>query len=271
MANQTNTTKKTLYFEGAGCVARADVPNCRIRTAFHLDNGIPVYLEISGMETTRCAAPVYRKFKNYGIINHLHYASSSCGDDRRDFGIDPCYAFEYTMDNILSLVNSLGASFDAVEVLPNLAGYRVHANKGGYNFGDEFRPDADLIAARQRVDSHIREKEIARGEKYPCYSLWVDEAEPAMLHYHNCRTGERFEIFVAVPQDPEQLPGLEKANAIPGCVYGFAGGAIWLQEIYRISEEYAREHELVYLDRVRTSSADCALIGSDVAAWARGC
>ena len=26
--------KKTLYFEGAGCVPRNDVENCRIRTAF---------------------------------------------------------------------------------------------------------------------------------------------------------------------------------------------------------------------------------------------
>ena len=54
---KANTTRKTLYFEGAGCAPRAYVPNCRIRTAFHLDDGRPVYLEISGMETTRCPAP----------------------------------------------------------------------------------------------------------------------------------------------------------------------------------------------------------------------
>lgn len=170
MTNQ-NSTRKTLYFEGAGCVARGDVPNCRIRTAFHLDDGRAVYLEISGMETTCCSAPMYRRFKNYGVIGSLHYADCSCGDDRRDFGLDPCYAFEYTLDNILSLVNSLGASFDAVEVLPDLAGYRVHADKGGYNFGDAFVKDSGLLAEREAANDYIHRKEIARGEKHPCYSL----------------------------------------------------------------------------------------------------
>lgn len=37
---------KTLYFEGAGGVPRSDLENCRIRTAFHLDDGMPLYLEI---------------------------------------------------------------------------------------------------------------------------------------------------------------------------------------------------------------------------------
>ena len=261
MSNQ-NTTK-TLYFEGAGCVARGNVPNCRIRTAFHLDNGAAVYLEISGMETTRCSAPMYRKFKNYGVVDHLHFANCRSGDDRREFGIDPCYAFEYSLENILALVNSMGASFDSVEVLPDLAGYRVHGDgRGEYNFGDRFVFDRELLEARQAIDAQIHEKEIARGEKHPCYSLWVDSEDPAILHYHNCRTGEKFDICVAPPNDPDKAPALNKSNAIIGAYYGGCG---YLLKVYRITEEYAEKYELMYLDRCEVSSyGDIALPGSDV-------
>jgi hypothetical protein len=256
------TNKKTLYFEGAGCVARGNVPNCRIRTAFHLDNGTPIYLEISGMETTRCSAPMYRKFKNYGVIDHLHYANCSAGDDRQYFGLDRTYAFEYTTGNILALVNSLGASFDSVEVLPDLAGYRVHADKGGYNFGDEFQKDDELLKARETVNASIREKEIARGEKSPCYSLWVDSEDPAILHYHNCRTGEKFDICINHPNDPDKLPVLHKSNAVVG---GYYAGCGYLLKVYRITEEYAERYNLMYLDRCEVSNyGDMALPGSDV-------
>jgi hypothetical protein len=257
-----NNTFKTLYFEGAGCAPRADVPNCRIRTAFHLDDGRPVYLEISGMETTRCTAPCYKKFTNYGIIDHLHFANCTSGDDRQEFVIEPGYAFEYTMANILSLVNSLGASFDTVEVLPSLSGYRVHAEGGGYHYGDEFKLDRDLLEARQAIDSQIREKEIARGEKHPCYSLWVDSEDPAILHYRNPNTHEKFDICVAVPSDPEKAPTLHKSNAIIGAYYGGCG---YLLKVYRITEEYAQHYQLMYLDRCEVSSyGDIALPGSDI-------
>ena len=257
-----NNTVKTLYFEGAGCVPRGDVPNCRIRTAFHLDDGQAVYLEISGMEVTRTTAPRYKNFTNYGIIDHLHLVSGSDGDIYSRFGFDPGYAIEYSMESILAFVNSLGASFDAIEVLPSLAGYRVHADKGGYHFGDEFVKDSELLAARQAVDSHIQEKEIARGEKYPCYSLWVEPEDPAILHYKNYRTGECFDICVAAPNDPEKLPTLHKTNAIIG---GYYAGCGYLLKVYRISEEYAERYHLMYLDRCEVSNyGDIALPGSNV-------
>lgn len=265
MTNQNNTIK-TLYFEGAGCVPRGDVPNCRIRTAFHLDDGRAVYLEITGIDVSSSTAPCYRKFTNYGIIDHLHFIPGESADDRRDFGLDRTYAFEYTLKNILALVNSLGASFDAVEVLPNLAGYRVHGDgRGEYNYGDTFAFDRDLLEARQAVDAQIREKEIARGEKYPCYSLWVDHEDPAILHYHNCRTGEKFDICVAVPESIDRLPVLNKSNAVVGAVYACCGSHMYLQRVYRISEEYAERYQLMYLDRCEVSTwGDIALPGSDI-------
>lgn len=264
MTNQ-NTTRKTLYFEGAGCAPRADVPNCRIRTAFHLDNGTAVYLEISGMETTRSTAPIYQGFTNYGVIDHCFCIAGTWDDGTSRHKTERSgFAFEYCMDEILRFVNSLGASFDSVEVLPDLAGYRVHADKGGYNYGDEFCPDWELITARQTVDQFIRQRELDRGEKYPCYSLWVDPDESAALHYKNFRTREQFDIYPGIPSDLDKLPGLDKATAIPGCFYGWCDGWQQLYRVYRISEEYAEENDLMYLDRCETSSGDFALPGSDV-------
>lgn len=256
------TNVKTLYFEGAGCAPIANVPNCRIRTAFHLDDGRPVYLEMSGMRTTRCTAPCYKKFTNYGVIDHLHFIPGY-GDDRREFGFEPGYGIEYNLENILAFVNSLGASFDAVEVLPDLAGYRVHGEgRNKYNFGDEFVKDSDLLEARKNIDEQIRQKEMARGEKSICYSLWVDRDDPAILHYKNFRTHEEFDICVAIPKGPTEMPILNKSNAFVGAVYAGAG---WVQKIYRITEEYAERYDLMYLDRCEVSNyGDIALAGSDV-------
>ena len=51
------TERKVLYFEGAGWsgadISKATVGNCRIRTAFHLDDGRKVYLEIIACEVTK--------------------------------------------------------------------------------------------------------------------------------------------------------------------------------------------------------------------------
>lgn len=258
------TNIKTLYFEGAGCVSRADVPNCRIRTAFHLDNGNAVYLELSGMETTRNSAPIYKEFKNYGVVDHCYCITGVWDDGHSRHKYEKSgFAFEYTLANILAFVNSLGASFDAVEVLPDLAGYRVHGEgRNRYNFGDEFKKDCDLLEARQNIDEQIRQKEKARGEKSICYSLWVDRDDPAILHYKNFRTNECFDICVDIPKDPNKMPVLNKSNAFVGAVYAGAG---WLQKVYRITEEYAERYELMYLDRCEVSNyGDIALPGSDV-------
>ena len=254
---------KKLYFEGAGWsgadLSKATVGNCRIRTAFHLDDGRAVDLEILGSEVSKNSAKAAQAFKYAGFVDDCHIIT----DDGPLYSFGHLPPFEYSHAGILALVNSLGCSFDAIEVLHDLAGYRVHAAKGGYNFGDEFTPDEDLIAARQRVDAWIRKNEIARGEKSICYSLWVDHDEPALLHYKNYRTREAFDIFPGIPKDPSQLPDLHKSNAVPGCYYGFAGGWQQLRRVYRISEDYARENGLTCLERCETSAADFALPGSD--------
>lgn len=263
---------KVLYFEGAGWsgadISKATVGNCRIRAAFHLDNGKAVYLEIIACERSAKGKQPYYE----GFVDSCHYITGSAEDCNRS-RLRPRYrTFEYNHAEILRFVNSLGCSFDAIEVAPVLGGYRVFKERFGYglsdyNFGDAFVLDRNLLEAREAVEASIHEKEIARGEKYPCYSLWVDEQDPAILHYKNFRTREEFDICVDVPADPDKLPVLNKANAITGCWYAFAGGAAQLLRIYRISEEYAERYQLMYLDRCEAGGVDAALPGSDLAQW----
>ena len=260
--------KKVLYFEGAGWsgadISKATVGNCRIRTAFHLDNGKAVYLEIIASTSTKTNPPYYT-----GWVESCHYITGS-SDDCNCSRIKPSRtSFEYNHAEILRFVNSLGCSFDSVEVVPDLGGYRVtredfRYRMEDYNWGDQFRLDRDLLAAREAVDAYILEQERRlTGRKWPAYSLWVDETDPAILHF-NSHCGRKYCLCVAPPKTPDSLPGLTKENAVPGCFYAFGASHLQLHEIYRITNEEAAANDLMYLDRVKTSIGDFAVPGSDV-------
>lgn len=112
---------KKLYFEGAGSFGCCDTAeelrgNCRLRTMFHDDKGRAVYLEIlSGMNKT--AGRLY--------VDSCHYIGKDDYNLRRLPVERDSKRREYTPAGILELLDEIGAHFDAVEVLPNLAGYRV--------------------------------------------------------------------------------------------------------------------------------------------------
>ncbi len=112
---------KTLYFEGAGCVPRGEVENCRIRTAFHHYNGRGIYVEIIGNDVPKGK----RSVMPYWAVNIKEYAGivTDCffTDDHKYFNTHT--VFEYTKKNILDFVNSLGGDFEEVVILPDLAGY----------------------------------------------------------------------------------------------------------------------------------------------------
>lgn len=185
-----------LYFEGAGSstaeISKAAVGNCRIRTAFHLDDGRAVYLEICGSERTKHSVPHIYKWKYTGFVDYCHYITDdSPNDDCNNHRIrlsDEQRIFEYTEAAILEFVNSLGASFDAIKVVPDLGGYRVFPSErscsgpDGYNYGDEFQFDPELLERREAVYQHYYEVEKAEGKAYPNFSLWVDEKNPGALH-----------------------------------------------------------------------------------------
>ena len=203
---------KTLYFEGAGWsgapISKATVGNCRIRTAFHLDDGRAVYLEMTGTERTKHSPSCY-KWPYTGFVSSCFYVTDEEPNDdenRHSIYHKNYRAFEYTEAAILKIVNRLGASFEAVKVVPDLGGYRVfpedYTRSGGagrLNYGDEFRFDPEMTARREAVhifiyDQELRELEEDRrtgakkfvhspcGRDFPNFSLWVDEKDPGMLH-----------------------------------------------------------------------------------------
>ena len=186
---------KTLYFEGAGWsdadISKATIGNCRIRTAFHLDDGKAVYLEINGSERTRYSSPKVYQWRYTGFVNTCHYITDDVPNDdcNKHSIIHRNYrTFAYTEAEILRFVNSLGASFDAIKVLPDLGGYRVFRDKysnhgpGCYNYGDQFQFDPELVARREAVYQHYYELEKLEGWKSPNFSLWTVEDDPGALH-----------------------------------------------------------------------------------------
>lgn len=196
--------KKILYFEGAGlfgCEGCGDLNNPRIRTAFHLDDGTAVYLEIlrgcgvyTGMGFIDCCATIRE-----GVSLGVGFDHELSREFNLIYGRKPerIYIKAYTSAAILEFVNALGCSFDGVEVLPALAGYRVFVydyvvkengdreyifKRGVYNYGDEFQPDADLIEAREALYKRIYDQEKARGENIRVsLSGWMNTSRPACI------------------------------------------------------------------------------------------
>lgn len=179
---------KTLYFEGAGCVPRGDLENCRIRTAFSLDNGDKVYLEISSSEYTKHSPQIYKGLKNPAHIDHLYFVK---GYDERVMAYEKNgFVFDYNRKNLLKFVNSLGASFDEVVILPDLAGYRVHKHGGGHNFADEFEYNEDRTKQAERIKQWYYDGEKAKGVRFPCFSIWfpnVQESEVLKVRFFDSR------------------------------------------------------------------------------------
>ena len=66
-------------------------------------------------------------------------------------------------------------------------------------------------------------------------------------------------VHFIVDGDYSHLPVLCKENAEEGAAYQFGGDVLYVNRIYRISEDYANENSLLYLDRVETTIGDFAL------------
>ncbi len=192
---------KTLYFEGAGCsddeIGMGTVGNCRIRTAFHLVDGRAIFLEIIGDKRTKYST-MATKWMYTGFVDACHYITHDIPNDDSNVHkvlladgsrpIECNTSFEYTEGEILRLVNSLGARFDAIMVVPDLGGYKVFPERrdgfgpSGYYYGDEFVYDPELTARREAVFQHYYNLEKEEGRESPNFSMWVDEFDPGLLH-----------------------------------------------------------------------------------------
>lgn len=182
-----------LYFEGAGCVhayGNSDIENCRIRTAFTNNEGKKIYLEMLCTEVTKynekcsCCAN-YKRGDCLGWVDSCHYITDDpeiddCNASRVP-GVDH-YSFLFTKENLSRFINEkLNCSFDEIEILNDLTGYRVFNDDGKYgtfdfyNYGDEFKFDRERTEKRLAKREELK-KYFEQFMKYDNTSYWVDEA-----------------------------------------------------------------------------------------------
>lgn len=170
---------KTLYFEGAGYVALGDVENCRIRTAFHNNEGRAIYLELSGIERNKYTSehiPYYNN-RTIGFVDFNYYITESLDDCNQSGVFDVPEGirverkhYEYSKNGILNFVNkTLYCDFDEIKVCDSFDGYRVHKEnpisyKGidKYNFMEDFNYNETLSNMAKdnfnRIDNEIKER-----------------------------------------------------------------------------------------------------------------
>lgn len=210
----------TLYFESAGAFRPeeyGDLNSCRIRTAFSLSDGRRIYLEMIDWTPSPeqikyfnakavCGAKLERGKAYVAICDIFEitndidaYGYNISDENANQIYIDRySYAIEWTKAAVLKFVNSLGADFSDVEVLPNLAGYCVfvdtpddhNGNIKNYNYGDEFNYNAAQTAARIAKYNEIQEQDrIKTGQRFPCFSFYVDKEDPDYCIYSACYAG----------------------------------------------------------------------------------
>ncbi len=107
---------KVLKFEGAGCVPRGNLENCRIRTTFTNDLGQEIYLEISGVNVHRNSPLHINEF--HGFISHCFYTKDRSSNYSPKLAQLEEVAIEYDRDTILKFINrNLWTSFDGIQIL----------------------------------------------------------------------------------------------------------------------------------------------------------
>lgn len=190
--------KRTLYFEAVGWkrefANKAIIQSCHIQTAFHLDSGDPVFLEI--YRTADCCCG----------LGDAYRITADPDDRSRRLTLKEGYPYEYTAEGVLRLVNGLGASFDAAVIVPDYGGYRALKQKPwpnrilGYSYGDMFQYDPEATQRRQAVYRELCEMERAAGHSSPTL-FWVDEHDPGAVHF--LRYGKYWTARTDVDEIPE--------------------------------------------------------------------
>lgn len=166
---------KTLYFEGAGMDytpnEKSDMGNYRIRTAFLNNEGKSIYLEVSGHEFTEKV-----KSKKINVWkSHICFAFyiPENEEEKTHYLQIPYNSIGYTKEKLTKWINeNFNCSFDTVEVLPWLEGYRVHGDNRTYNIINNHSVNIKRAEAREKaykeIDQHFRQK---LNERYSVVSL----------------------------------------------------------------------------------------------------
>ena len=214
---------KTLYFESAGGfnpTEYGEMNSCRIRTAFSIKNGKRVYFEAHRWTPSKEQVKYWNANpekvdamtlgKSYACVDMFYITDEI---DANGYNVDDCnahriktnerkYLIEWTKAAFVEFVNSFGANFSGIEVLPDLAGYRVfadvkdyhHGNTSHYNYGDEFNYNHEQTTRRIAKCEEIRQQDRAKtGERFPSFSFYVDDKDPNYCIY--------FAPYVGVPDN----------------------------------------------------------------------
>lgn len=201
---------KTLFFEGAGCVPRGDVENCRIRTAFYNKEGRAIYLELSGIERNKYTAKSLACYDNIGFVDYCHYITEDLDDCNHSRAREVPTGllierkhYEYSKQGILEFVNDiLFCDFDDIKICDLFDGYRVHRDthdrfgnriceiKTGfdkYNFMETFPYHPELSEARRDAFNKYDEIYKSRtGRKYSILSVSnFDDQSMTLQSYAN--------------------------------------------------------------------------------------
>jgi hypothetical protein len=187
--------KKTLYFEGAGWsgadISQRTIGNCRIRTGFTNNEGRKIYLEITGYEKSANDKKIdryseYQVGEAIGFVDYCFYIDTESKDpcnECRIKDIEHNAKFAYTKEGITEFINkNLKCSFETIEVLPDLGGYRVHGDNKTYSMMEDYNHNSELIKTREEVYNHFYGLEKSEGKQYPNFSLWVDDKDIHLLH-----------------------------------------------------------------------------------------
>lgn len=131
-----------------------------------------------------------------------------------------------------------------------------------------------LIISKAEATAIQFQKYFSKGGEFP-------ELNGRRYYYRQTESG-MYEIMLEglhflVDGDYSHLPTLTKETAHIGAAYAWCDGFQILDELYSISEEYATENWLCYLDRAKTTANvygvihhhDFSIIGSRLSQWAK--
>ena len=200
-----------LYFEGAGSfdyhfkgqdVHFGDVGNCRIRTAFHVEDKA-YYLEIISCERNKYN--IKSSLYNWPVTGFVDiFAPIDEKTGEIDYGncfnkppIIPANAgvkrtprsFEYSKERILKIVNDMtSADFDAIEVADEYSGFRVFADRvnriSQYHFGDEFIPNHKYeVLHKMAYEAILKKKKTVFGERFNYVTFYIESAASPYFIY----------------------------------------------------------------------------------------
>lgn len=183
-----NKESKVLYFEGAGWsgadTSKNTIGNCRVRTAFTNNEGKQIYLEISAGYNYNKKKVIERYWLHIDYAFYITGGKDDCNNSQIKYDWQNVRNnYNYSKEDITKWINeNLNCSFNTIEVLPDLGGYKAHGDNKTYNLMENYNYNPELIQKREEIHKHFYELEKSEGKQYPNFTLWVDDKDVHLLH-----------------------------------------------------------------------------------------